>query len=241
MSLPATLQGIVRAANYENVFHYLLVSTISVLSTEYVLTLHDEIRFIWNSRFSLAKILYLLNRYIPPINVMYAIYLFIFTKKTGAEVRDFLFQFTPTFYPISIQLCRKEFIVMGSVVYFQFAIASAVLCVRAYAVWKPVKPVLVLLVTLFIASVSTEGYVVGLYFAGATAFNLGAGVPGCLILLTNNKMWITLVVLVCSDAVALALLLIKSFTAFRSSKSGLLTVMVRDGIGYFACVMGLFA
>lgn len=194
-----------------------------MLSTEYVLTLHDEIRFIWNSRFSLAKILYLLNRYIPPINVMYAIYLFIFTKKTGAE------------------LCRKEFIVMGSVVYFQFAIASAVLCVRAYAVWKPVKPVLVLLVTLFIASVSTEGYVVGLYFAGATAFNLGAGVPGCLILLTNNKMWITLVVLVCSDAVALALLLIKSFTAFRSSKSGLLTVMVRDGIGYFACVMGLFA
>jgi len=221
MSLPTTLKEIVQAANYENVFHYLLVSTFTLLSTEYVLTLRDEIRFIWTSRFSLAKLLYVLNRYVPPINVIFSVYLFIFTEKTGEG------------------LCRKEFIVMGSVVYFQFAIAYAVLCVRAYAVWKSVKPVAVLLVTLFIGSVSVQGYVVSIYFAGVIAFNLGGGVPGCLILLTNNKMWITLIVLVCSDAVALALLLIKSFTAFRSSKSGLLTVMVRDGIGYFACVMGL--
>ncbi|KLO08767.1 hypothetical protein SCHPADRAFT_908362 [Schizopora paradoxa] len=219
--IPTTLHEIVQAADYEVVFHYLLVSTLSMLFTEYIVTIQEEVHFIWDSRFGLVKSLYLLNRYIPPMNVLYSLYVFIFTEKTGET------------------LCRKEFIIMGSVTYLQFAIAYAVLCVRAYAVWSSVKSVLLLLVGLFITSITVEAYVVGNYFAGSLAFNLGSGVPGCLILLTNNKMWIALVVIVCSDAVTLALLLIKSVTSSRSSRSGLLTVMVRDGIGYFVCVMGL--
>jgi len=87
MSLPTTIEGIVQAASYEEVFHYLLVSTNSLLSTEYVVTLHSDIRFIWTSRLSLTNALYLLNRYVPPVNGLYSLYIFIFTEQTGERGR----------------------------------------------------------------------------------------------------------------------------------------------------------
>ncbi len=116
---------------------------------------------------------------------------------------------------------------------------SAVLCVRAYAVWKSARSrlVLIVLLTSFIVSISelayvacgsnsnndqvsfsVQAYVVGLYISGSrvchfclsqsyylystpsrTGSTIGSS-TGCTILLTNNKIWISMILLVVADS-----------------------------------------
>jgi len=224
MSVPTSLQAILQDVRYDHVYHYVLVATITVIVADFFQTLDDEIRFLWNSRVTLAKILYFANRYTPMFNVTFSIYMFILTRRRGDGI------------------CRNEFIAIGIIVFLQFEIANAVLCVRAYAVWKSARSrlVLIALLTSFIVSFSVQAYVVGLYISGSRGSTIGSS-TGCTILLTNNKIWISMILLVVADSVALALLLAKSVTSFRSNsmRSSLLTVMVKDGLGYFACVTGL--
>jgi len=210
-------------AEYDLIFHNALVATLTVLGYEYAITFQDEVRFIWNSRLSPAKLVYFLNRYIPLVNIVYAVYFFMISDSGDTTV------------------CRREYRAIGSLSCFGFISAAAVLCLRAYAVWPSVKFIKGLLVSVYMISISVSAYAISVYVSGASVNDIGpSSNPGrCLVLITNNKVWIAIIVLILCDAVALSLLLARSLTTFRHTHSSLLVVMAKDGLGYFSCVMVL--
>jgi len=121
-----------------------------------------------------------------------------------------------------------------------FISAATVLCLRAYAVWPSTKFIKWLLASIYTISFSVSVYAIWAYESGITFDNEPPGHPErCLTLINNNKIWIAILALTLCDAVALSLILTKSLCNFRFSKSGLLMVMAKDGIGYFACVVAI--
>jgi len=126
---------------------------------------------------------------------------------------------------------------------FEFQIAFAVLCVRAYAVWRS-RRILIVILTTFIVSVSAWGYILGKYMSGVKALDPEVEATGCifLLILETNDMRKALILLLILDTVVLMMLLLKSWQTFRSNthNPSLLNVMAKDGIGYFSCVIGSY-
>jgi len=178
----------------------------------------------WNSRISLVKMLYFANRFVPICNIAFTLYSFVLAKQSGPEI------------------CVNEFISIGALMTFEFQIAFAVLCVRAYAVWRS-RRILIVILTTFIVSVSAWGYILGKYMSGVKALDPEVEATGCifLLILETNDMRKALILLLILDTVVLMMLLLKSWQTFRSNthNPSLLNVMAKDGIGYFSCVIAL--
>ncbi|KLO12899.1 hypothetical protein SCHPADRAFT_997808 [Schizopora paradoxa] len=206
-------------------YERVLVATLTILVAEFFQTIDAEVRFVWKLKLSLANVLYLLNRYVAPINIAFAVYVFgIATDK-------------------STTYCYNGYVASASLCFFQMQVAYAVLCIRACAAWGFKRIINICLTISFIASFVTEGYLIGRYIASDFAVPAGAlGTKHCLIFTpAHDIVWIALVILVGVDVLALSLLLVKSLKTFRQSRlhTSLLTVMAKDGIAYFACVFAL--
>jgi len=52
------------------VANYVVVAFVMALLYDYLLTFGEEVEFVWQQRMSLGKILFLLNRYIPMIDLV---------------------------------------------------------------------------------------------------------------------------------------------------------------------------
>jgi len=206
------------------IFHYTLVSTVALLIYDYMLTLNEEIRFMWSRRMTLGKVLFFLNRYLPFVTSFFALYAYILSLRTD------------------IRTCREYHVVASCLAYVSFLVALAVQFMRAYAVWASVRAVHVVLVVTYVVFLGVASYVLFLYIRGATPVQLSE-LPlttfhrGCVIFFANNLIWIDCVLLIVCETLAVSLLIGKSISNYRHSHptSGILGVMVRDGVGYFVC------
>ncbi|KLO08757.1 hypothetical protein SCHPADRAFT_1000715 [Schizopora paradoxa] len=189
-------------------FHSALCSTFAVLAYEYLLTFQEEVRYIWNRRVNLAKLVFIMNRYVPLANSIYQVYFFVLIEANIADQ----------------SLCKRDFKALLTLTCFGFVSAASVLSIRAYAVWPSAKLVRGLVLTMYTASVSASAYTMWIYVSGTIIPPSLAS--GCEVLITNNRIWIAILVLALSDAV-------------RYNRSSLLVVMSKDGIGYYACVVAI--
>jgi len=221
--MATTLQLAEEFASFNQAYKSVLVATFSALVAEFFQTLDTEVRFIWGSRTSLAKLLYFANRYTPIVNVGLAVYTFVIARDTSARI------------------CFNEYLAISVIAFLEFEIAFGVLCIRAYAAWEFSRAVLVVLLTSFVASFSGEAYVLWRFLSKSYALPPGTLSDVCTTNSSDQVISIDVIILVIVDSLALALLLAKSWTNFRSSPHGssLLTVMAKDGIWYFACVIAL--
>jgi len=202
-------------ARFNQIFQSVLVATFSALVAEFFQTFENEVRFIWGSRISLAKFLYFANRYLPIVNIGLAVYTFVLTK--GASART----------------CLNEYLALSVIAFVEFEIAYAVLCIRAYAAWGFARPVLVVLLTSSITSVSAQVYILWRFLSGTSALDPGVVTNVCITEALNQDIRINVIILACVDSLPLALLLAKSWKTFRSAPndSSLLLIMAKDGIG----------
>ncbi|KLO14391.1 hypothetical protein SCHPADRAFT_927895 [Schizopora paradoxa] len=234
MSTEAAFQLSEQTIRSGRLFEEVLVATFSVLVAEYFQTLEDEVRFIWTSKMSFAKMVFIANRYIPLINVTFAIYTFFLAKEVTPKV------------------CYNEYVASAAIGLFQLQLAYVVICLRAYAVWNfawTAKGILLVSIvhevqsTVFQANISSQGYFSGKFLASKIVLTSGAsGTKHCVIdTSANGSIWVLMLTVVLADLVPLSMLLMKSFEDFRSSpvNTSLLAVMARDGIAYFSFVFAL--
>ncbi|KLO12894.1 hypothetical protein SCHPADRAFT_940859 [Schizopora paradoxa] len=216
------LQNYDLIAHEGRVFESVLAATFSVIIAEFFQTIENEVHFIWKSKMSFAKILYMANRYIAPVNIGNALYTFYLSKGLSPTV------------------CYNEYVALSATSFFH-----AVLCVRAYAVYGFSKPVLGALLAAFLIMIVAGAFFNGEFIAGNFVETFGTlGSNGCVINGEHNNfwnVWTVLIILLVVELLALSLLLARSWKNFRESplNTSLLTIMAKDGIIYFACVLAL--
>ncbi|KLO12892.1 hypothetical protein SCHPADRAFT_940857 [Schizopora paradoxa] len=249
------LQSYKTFAREGQIFESILFATLSLIITEFFQTIESEIRCIWSSKLSFAKILYFANRYIAPANIANALYTFSLSKRDGPSVHSLT-------AVLGDAQDNDELEVLS---FFQAQVAFAVLCVRVYAVYGFARPVLIILLGLYIISFSANAYLTGVFVAGNYAVPSKSASLGANGYLVNGPehsytyIWVVPVVVIVAeassffyfflaklangdfDAAALVLLLAKSWSTFRGNHKveSLLTVITKDGITYFVCVLAL--
>lgn len=176
-----------------------------------------ELRYMWGRRLTVAGTQLFISRYLPLVTVCYAFYLF-FVK------------------PDEVNSCYTQFVLISVFIYSQYMLSISILFMRAYAIWERSRFISSILVPLYCGTVAVTGYFTVITIKGASISPISYQ-NGCIVEYDNNSTWIALVLVILDEILALALLLLKLWRHFRYSnlRSGLLAVMVKDGIGYFIC------
>ncbi|KLO10455.1 hypothetical protein SCHPADRAFT_942832 [Schizopora paradoxa] len=219
----------VEAAKQVQIIRYTTVATITVVTYEYLIRLDSEIRYLWCRRFTLAKGLLLLCRYLPFLFYM-QLYVYVVTAK------------------VIKSNCAIGVRVSASFVYVEFVLAILVLFTRAYAVWGGTLRMFTFLALIYAGGIAGTAYSLFLYVDGLSVLELRLVGDGCLFLATNDSLWIALALLVFCESLALVLLLTKSIQHARAIKNvmrvrnpgqNILLIMAQDGIGYFVCSLAI--
>jgi len=133
--------------------------------------------------------------------------------------------------------------------YVQFILSTLVLYTRAYAVWEGSKRIFHLLAVTTAILIVGGSYSVYSYSKGVNSIII-LRQNGCMPILSNDDLRIALAILIFSESLAFGLLITKSVMHTRDfgnvtvgvrrigSRRNILSLMVQDGIGYYACTLG---
>jgi len=209
-----------------HLIRYAIVATSMLIFYEYAITIDNEVRYLWNRRVTLGGVLLGLGRYVPLVTTCHGLYLYT-TRASSAST------------------CLPGYIVLASLCYVEFLLPLFVLFFRTYAVWGGAKPALLFLVAVYMCFGGSTTYFVYAYVHSASVPLIEAP-PGCLFVTEPNNLWYALVILIFCECLALALLVAKLFQHMNNLKNrprrptkDLLTVVARDGFGYFVCSLAV--
>ncbi|KLO06330.1 hypothetical protein SCHPADRAFT_946179 [Schizopora paradoxa] len=230
------------------IFQYITIATFTLVCYEYLTKLDDEIHYLWGRRIKFGGVLMALCRYLPFVNVFEVI---VDVGWTDMDSKRCLigYQINSSLVYIEFILSTGGFLLLQSNI--QKLLSSfilrrpVVLFTRAYAVWGGDRRVLSLLVFVSVCCIAGSSYATFLFLTNTEAppFHLPTA---CLFVLGNNDVWMSLVILIFCESLALGLLLVKSVQHARDTQClvevgartrSILTVMAQDGIGYFACTI----
>ncbi|KLO08892.1 hypothetical protein SCHPADRAFT_908261 [Schizopora paradoxa] len=220
---------VIQIAEGDQVFRYATVSAITLVCYEFLITLDNEIRFVWNRRISFGGALLLLCRYLP----------------FGSFVQAYVYMIKDN---LDTTTCIAGVRASACFLLIEFLLSALVLYTRAYAVWEGSKRILYLLVLTYAGVLVAGAYSVYMFLRGIKSL-LVIWPNGCVPLPVNDDLWIALAILIVSESLSLGLLLIKSvkhahalknFGIFHgNSKRRIISVMSHDGIGYFVCTLAI--
>ncbi|KIM73694.1 hypothetical protein PILCRDRAFT_828918 [Piloderma croceum F 1598] len=198
------------AANYTN------VAFVVILLYDYVLTFGMEVEFIWKQKMGLGKILFLLNRYVPIIDLVILINLY-----TNPSLR-------------SDQVCSKFFHADKWIGMFSVVVIDALLVLRTWALWGLSKLILLPLGILLALSMMAQAWSIKLAAVQPSPDN----VRPCASTEKSTKglylLWAAFIVF---DSTVITLTLIKAVPSFRRNTStSLITRLLKDGIQYFLVI-----
>jgi len=215
---------ILEALKGDQALRYTMVSAASLVCYEYLIMFNNEIHYLWARRISLGGVLLFLCRYLPFAS-MSEIYLYISTTD------------------LTHSNCITGVRATASIIYIQFLLSALVLYLRTYAVWGGSKKILYLFGFTYAVTIAGGSYSVYLCMKRINSLIL-LRPNGCIPLLIDDELWIALAILIVSESLAFGLLIVKSVNHARDFKNinhigprSILSVMVRDGIGYFACTL----
>ncbi|KLO15277.1 hypothetical protein SCHPADRAFT_938874 [Schizopora paradoxa] len=205
-------------------YKYYLAVIASLLVYEYLITLEEEIRFIWSLRMSIGKAVFLANRYFPFV-IMILDFDFTLGHVPGTDT----------------DYCMKTQITLTCLVYFEFLLAHGVLLTRVYAIWKTQKTIHACLAVVYTALLAGSVSALYRFLKGARAISLSAAKSGCLIAYTNDLAWIDCTIFIIAETLVIGLVVAKSVINRRNAyfRGSILDVMVKDGIGYYTCILAI--
>ncbi|KAF8463037.1 hypothetical protein JB92DRAFT_3150336 [Gautieria morchelliformis] len=199
----------------------------NILVYDYFLTLDREVFFVWGSKWSAGKIVFLVNRYCPIVDTMLALFAI-----TGTSAGD------PKICPLIATVTAWTF-VAGMLV------AEIILAMRTYAVWAGRRSILVFLVLWSIATfiaifVFVQRFLDALIFIQMPPFLESLGVRvGCAPLPPNGVTPFPFMVYMVNQAVVAALTLSRAFRQYRAVHNPLIKTMFRDGLLYYVYTLSL--
>ncbi|TFK63341.1 hypothetical protein BDN72DRAFT_329309 [Pluteus cervinus] len=207
------------------IIQYFTLASSTVYLYDLLLTLGSEIDLLWPSKWTLMKVLYLLQRYLPLIDMVIVTIIWQFWEVSDLQACKILFHGFDWSYLVGMTL------------------SEIVLTLRTLAVWGNTTRIRIIL---FIFSL---GCMVPLYWAKAVeSFRYHSiAIPGmyCFVTSGPEKRYIFWVLLTAYDTSLLILIATPAFRAYKASRiiqqSQLSQVVYKDGVLYYLYLVALSA
>jgi len=208
---------------------YAQISSSTIIIFDHLITFGEEIDLIWRSSWSLGKILFLLNRYYSLAAVIFNNYGFF-----SSDISD-------TF-------CLQFLHWQGWTALLACMLAEGILQMRLYALFALNKKILVLLLSFFILSTATSGWIMGTVLSSITAkaISIPTGGKFCVPSGVPKHFYMFWIPLLAYECILCALALIKGFQTFRNRGSlfqngrHLVAILVRDSLLYFFVICATY-
>jgi len=210
--LPLLPSSLLTVFNELRLLKYFQVSSQTVFVFDYLITFPDEVEFVWNGKANPAAVLFFITRYLPFIDGIFLL----------AE------QFLPN---PSRSTCLALFHLEGWFYLSGFFMASSILILRTYAIWKSNKYIAYGLTALLIACTAGGGYfleksLLSLTFIPSPSKSV---FPGCFIINFERILWISYLLILVFHSVILVLTLLRVIQQRRMKHSSLFRTIYRDG------------
>ncbi|KAL5485799.1 hypothetical protein ACEPAI_6841 [Sanghuangporus weigelae] len=207
---------------------YSELASSTIIIFDYLLTLDQEIQFIWKARWSIGKVLFFLNRYYTLFVVGFNNYA-LFSPKLSDDWQGWT----------------------GLVA---AALAETILQLRLYALYYGNKKVLALMVSFFISAMATSAVIMGTTLRGVEArAHLIPGTDFCIPVNVSSHFYAFWIPILCFEALLCALACIRGYRSYRDREIrrlsdlrrrarqshqperhlNILEILLRDSVGYF--------
>jgi len=211
----------------ENVFQdidasrYASLAASVVIVYDHLLTLDNEFKLIWKSSWSIAKALFIINRYYSLISVVVNNYALFGTTLTNSG-------------------CMRFYHWQGWTGLIACIIAETILQMRLYALYFLNKRILCFMIGTFILTVASSAAVLSIVLNRLQArANLLHGLP-CVPLEVPKYFYAFWIPILIFETVLCVLALIRGFQSYQDSGSPfhagkrIIGVLIRDSVGYYA-------
>jgi len=231
MSLPTDLLAFLSSAVRDiQSIRYSQLASGTVILYDHLITFGDEVELIWNTAWSPAKVLFMLNRYYILSSVI---------------VNNYAL-FSPT---LTDSFCLRFFHWQGTTGLIAVMLAEIILQMRLYALYSLDKRVLALMSICFFLTSAASGAVMGSVLSAITA-NAVHVIPGKLVFCVPHNIseyfWMFWVPMLMNESLLCGLALFRGFQAFTSSsppfRSGrhLVEILIRDSVFYFVIMFATY-
>ncbi|KAJ6568805.1 hypothetical protein B0H19DRAFT_1373275 [Mycena capillaripes] len=209
------LEGAALAASRIQMGKYANLASVAILFFDYLLTLNLEVTLVWPSRWSISKVLFVLSRYLPFLEIPFILY-YIFARNP------------------SLTHCR---IINSTVIIARLigiALAEAILVVRTYALSGKERRILGIFGTVFAIGASISVLTLSTFIQGSKYDVPPLQLPGChLSGGTFILVGIPFIIIVLNELALMSYTVWIGLKAYRYSHNPLVITLYRDGIMYF--------
>ncbi|KAA1472912.1 hypothetical protein DENSPDRAFT_881622 [Dentipellis sp. KUC8613] len=193
---------------------YFDLSALTLLSYDYLLTFPDELELIWGSPWTIMKVIFLLNRYVPFVDTGIGIY-----HQLGINVSD--------------ATCSAIYSTCGWMIAYGVGISEIILIFRTWAIWEKDKRIgysmgVLFVVAWIIMSVYLNKFLKSMEFMPIQL--ISPNLRGCFVTKVNGTLYICYVMSLSYETLIVCLTLIRGFQHFRITNSPLIYSLYRDGI-----------
>ncbi|KAF9442950.1 hypothetical protein P691DRAFT_779143, partial [Macrolepiota fuliginosa MF-IS2] len=204
--------------HYRNVKN-LTIASMVIMIFDWLLTFEMEVSYIWKAPWNVMKILYILSRYTPFVDVTILVF---FESGDG----------------LTVETCRKLYLCAAGMYYVGMGIASLIFTLRTWVVWDRDRNFGISLTVFY--SVSWLIILVPFALYLRTMVYTPSPIPrlfGCIPQSPSTLFSVSFAVGVVFDTVMLLLMVIRAFISYRSGTgSDMMRLIYRDGIIYYGCV-----
>ncbi|EEB92982.1 hypothetical protein MPER_08428, partial [Moniliophthora perniciosa FA553] len=211
---------LLNALNHQRIVSYVDVLSTFLLVYDVILNFNLELRHIWHSKWSLLKVLYIIQRYLPFFDT--AVMVLHHQFATG----------------LSPRYCSINYHISGWCFVIGIVISEIVLTLRLWAVWRRSIPIAIGLAVFFLGC-WVPCFVLLNQFLESMTFAIPP-LPhfrGCFISGGSHILYMCWVLMMIYDTGTLIMIIIPGIRAYRmGGSSELLNVVYRDGAIYYAFI-----
>ncbi|THH13779.1 hypothetical protein EW146_g6477 [Bondarzewia mesenterica] len=222
---PAELEEIIASLKRLNTDQFVNICAFTIFVYDYILTFESEVKYIWKSKWSWAKIAFFATRYPAFVE--------------GVIVIDLQFSLNS-----SAERCKILFFVTGWMFMFGVVAAEAIIMLRTWAIWHRDKRVGLILLILFVTTFApacffVNEFLISLHFIPIKVLDPLTDGRGCFITQSSKIVATAYAYLIGFDTVVVALTLLKAHELkyFFLPHSKLLQTLYRDGTLYYITLL----
>lgn len=213
------------SAFQEHMSRYMKVVGLTILAYDYLVTMDEEVRLMWGSKWGMARVLFCISRYLPFVaSAIYHYYLFA-VESTLTDYGQCFPLYDAAMWLNAISICA----------------ANGLLILKTYAMWKCNRKILYGLLAFF-SILLTVAFVLEVKAGNLLSYGPppSFGGTGCYQTTSADVLFVFFLTLVVTETVILILVVIQARVCSQqmtSAASGLLKSLYRDSIIYIICVM----
>ncbi|KAF9039375.1 hypothetical protein BJ165DRAFT_1497821 [Panaeolus papilionaceus] len=197
-----------------------LTASATVLVLDYLLTLDEEINYMWMQPKGFGTLLFFLNRYSPFLDTLMALY-----TQMGV---------------VSPERCKTLYQGITWLVATGLCMSELILLLRTFAMWNHKKAIFFILATM---STLTWGPGIAITYLEIASFRfepVPEGAVGCRLVSASKLIWVTFILLAFSETVICILTVMKGIHHLRSSSQTWVKHVYRHGLIFYFYLLGMF-